>query len=298
MIHYGVIGLMGLPNVGKSSFLNTVLEQQVTIVSQRPQTTRQSLSGILTHEDYQIVFKDAPGFVVGDEGMFQFLGQEFEKVLKDSDHFFLMIAHDQKESKKWDVIFEKVKKTKKPMSFIFTKSDLPTSEFVMKLKENILFASEPINALDFSINKYNKEETLDFFRKISRSFYTLDQALHDPDMISLDRTRDIVSEFIREECFIRLDKEVPFSLAVLIRSFTRDNGFQRIEADIIVEKDNHRGIVIGKGGQLLKQIGESSRKKIEELLGEKIFLGLHVTHKKNWMKNKRMMKDMGYHHDE
>ncbi len=297
MIHFGAIGLMGLPNVGKSSFLNTILEQKVTIVSQRPQTTRQSLSGVLTHEDYQLVFWDAPGFVVGEDGMFEYLGKEFDQVLDKCDHFFLMIAFDQKESKKWNTIFEKVRKSKKPFSFIFTKSDLPPSEFVMGLKENILFSEDPISSLDFSIHKYKKEETFDFFKNLTRDFYTLDQPLYDPDMISLDRTRDIVSEFIREECFIRLDKEIPFSMAVMIRSFKKEKGLQRIEADIIVEKENHRGIVIGKGGQLLRQIGESSRKKIEELLGEKIFLGLHVTHKKNWMKNKRMMKDLGYHHD-
>lgn len=121
--------------------------------------------------------------------------------------------------------------------------------------------------------------------------------LYDPEMISLDRTRDIVAEFIREQCFLNLDQEIPFSSGIIIKSFKRQKGLLHIQANILIEKENHKAIVIGKNGSMLKKIGQESRKKIEELLGEKIFLGLHVTHKKNWMKRDSIMKEVGYVHD-
>ena len=116
-------------------------------------------------------------------------------------------------------------------------------------------------------------------------------------MISLDNTRDIVAEFIREPCFEQLDQEIPFSMAVIIKSYKREKGLLHIQANILVEKENHKAIVIGKGGTRLKSIGQEARKKIEELLGEKIFLGLHVAYKKNWIKNQAIMKEVGYFHD-
>jgi GTP-binding protein Era len=106
--------------------------------------------------------------------------------------------------------------------------------------------------------------------------------------------RDIAAELIREQCFELLEQEIPFGVGVLVESFKEEANIIKIEANIIVEKDNHKGIVIGRGGQNLKKIGESSRKKIEQMLGQKIYLGLHVSHKPNWTDQKRMMKELGY----
>lgn len=296
MIHYGTLGLIGLPNVGKSSFLNHLLGVQVTIVSSKPQTTRRALSGILTQDDYQIVFWDAPGFVQGEDGLFEYMEKEWERILELSDHFLVLIANDQKESPKWQKVMSKLSETKKQFYYVFTKADLPMSEYVVSLKSQLL--AENKTFLNHTTHDKDRSRTYEFFKTISRGFPMTETPFHDPELVSLDRTRDIVSEFIREQCFLQLEKEIPFSLTVLIRQFREDGKMPHIEADIVVEKENHRAIVIGQGGSKLKLIGTNARKKIEELLGQKIFLGLHVSFKKNWMKNKRMMKDMGYHHDE
>ena len=145
-----------------------------------------------------------------------------------------------------------------------------------------------------------KNQTCDWpelLESVAQSMPAEHHPLYDTDMISLDRTRDIVAEFIREECFLQLEKEIPYGVGVIIKSFKREKGLQKIEANILIEKENHKSIVIGKAGSRLKEIGLRSRKKIESLLGEKIYLGLHVSFKKNWQKNSAIMKELGYFHE-
>ncbi len=295
MIHCGFIGILGLPNAGKSTFLNEVLGEKVSIISSKPQTTRQSFTGLVSTDDYQLIFLDAPGLVESKPGLFEFLAVEFTKVVERSEHLMVLISFEQKATESLQILLEKVKNSGKPYRVLFTKADLEESEVVKGLKVD--FDKEGIVWMDFSVKKKDRSDINAYLKTMAETLPKEHHPLYDPDMISLDRTRDIVAEFIREQCFVQLEKELPYGLGVVIKSFKREKGMQHILANILIEKENHKAILIGKAGSRLKKIGQESRKKIEALLGEKVFLGLHVAYKKNWMKNKSIMKEVGYHHD-
>jgi GTP-binding protein Era len=288
----GFIGIVGLPNSGKSTLLNEIIEEKITIVSSKPQTTRQSLSGILTTDDFQLVFFDAPGYVQPKKGLFEFLSKEFDKVIEKSDHILFVISFDQEESLVFRQVLKKVEETKKPVSYLFSKSDLKIKPFIAKLKEQLENKSE--HCLTYSMENKEPKALNAFLKEIADEMPEEVGPLYDPEMISLDRTRDIVSELVREECFEQLQKEIPYGLGVIVNSFKHERGMPHIEANIIVEKESHKAIVIGRGGSQLKKIGQKAREKIETFLGEKVYLGLHVAYRKNWMKNRSIMKEMGY----
>lgn len=296
MIHCGFVGLIGLPNAGKSSLMNAIVNEKVSIISSKPQTTRQSFSGLWSEDNFQLVFFDSPGFVNKRPGLFDFLAAEFDRVIEKSDVLVFLISHEQKKSSDFDLALCKVKETQKPVHYVFSKIDIQPTPFVVSMKEQLI--QDNIAFQEVSLKSTGlMEQFRDYLRDLALTLPQEQHALYDREMISLDNTRDIVSEYIREECFERLNKEIPFGLAVIVESFKKEKGLTHIQARIIVEKENHKAIVIGKGGQQLRDIGKGARAKIEELLGEKIFLGLHVVHKKNWLKNKAIMRELGYSHD-
>lgn len=206
-----------------------------------------------------------------------------------------MVSHEQKECSVFKKSLERVAKSQKPVSYFFTKTDLPATPFVESLKKQFIDQGYPV--VEFCLNHKYEQDHKDFLTQLAQTLPQEDHPLYDPDMISLDKTRDIVADFIREACFLNLQKEIPYGLGVIIKSFKREKGMRHIQANILVDKDNHKAIVIGQKGSNLKSIGQLARKKIEELLGEKIFLGLYVTHKKNWQKNQNIMKEVGYLND-
>ena len=295
MINCGFVGLLGLPNVGKSSFLNNVLGEKISIVSNKPQTTRQAFSGIVSTKEYQLIFLDAPGYVPDKPGLFNFLHAEFQKVIERSELLMVLISHEQRETSEFNNFYEKIKASGKPIFVLFTKTDIEPTEFVMGLKSQL--KTDNKNFGEWSLHNKDKSAAESLLKEVSRDLKAEIHPLYDPDMISLDQTRDIVAEFIREQCFLQLDKEIPFGIGIVIKSFKREKGLRHIQANILIEKENHKAIVIGKSGSRLKNIGKQARAKIEELLGEKIFLGLHVAHKKNWQKSSAIMKEVGYVHD-
>ena len=300
MIHFGFVGLMGLPNAGKSSFLNYLLKEKLSIVSNLPQSTRRSFKGLFTHKNFQIVFFDTPGFVPSEKNkvgvLTDFLISEFDKVVKKSDHLFFLISHSQKESVPFHQMLKKIENCKKPVSFLFTKSDLKISKFVSSYKTKI--KKEGKNYIETSIKDKKPEKLIRFIKKAAENLPTVEEGFpYNPDLLSLDSTSDIISEFVREQCFLQLKKEIPFGLGVIVRSIKNEKNMKHIQMTIIVEKENHKAIVIGRGGQQLKKIGQKSREKIENLLGKKVFLKLHVSFKKKWTKNPNIMKELGYAHD-
>lgn len=299
MIHFGFVGLMGLPNAGKSSFLNHLLEEKLSIVSNLPQSTRRSFRGLFTQKSFQIVFFDTPGFILPQknksESLNNFLVLEFEKILKESDHLILLISHSQKENPSFYKMLKTMESCKKSISFLFTKSDLKASDFVNHYKKRL--KKEGKNYFETSIKDKNQEKLTQFIKKVAKGLPTLTGGFpYDSHLLSLDSISDIISEFIREQCFLELKKEIPFGLDVIVISVKDEKNMKHIQATIIVEKENHKAIVIGQGGQQLKKIGQKSRQKIENLLGKRVFLKLHVSFKKKWTKNSKIMKELGYIH--
>ncbi len=289
----GFIGLVGLPNAGKSSFLNFLLNEHLCIVSSKPQATRRRVHGVVTGDDYQIVFVDSPGFLSKSiNSMTEYISHEAKQVIDDVDAIVLLVPADLKTLREMDPLVEAVESSGKPFMFCMSKSDIKKTEVVEKL----LFRLSEKGKLGFplSIRKTKRQELKDILQKMSELLPEAEAPLYEADMYTTERSRDIVSELVREQCFELLDQELPYGLGVIIESFKEDEKIIRIDAMIVVERENHKGIVIGKGGSMLKKIGEQSRKKIEKILGQKVFLGLHVSHRADWTQQKRIMKEMGY----
>jgi GTPase len=262
-------------------------------VSAKPQATRKRVHGVVSDKDYQIVFADSPGFLSkGMNSMTSYISGEAQRVIEDVDAIVLLVPADLESDREVLKLVEAIEASKKPFMFCMSKSDLKKSDAVEKLL--FVLSGKGLIGFPLSIKKTKREQVKEILRKMSELLPETTGPLYDAELYTTERTRDIASEMIREQCFELLDKELPYGLGVSIQSFKEEEKIIRIEATIIVERDNHKGIVIGKGGAMLKKIGETARKRIEAIVGQKIFLGLHVSHKADWTKQKRMMKEMGY----
>lgn len=289
----GFIGIVGLPNAGKSSLLNHLIGEHLCIVSRKPQATRRRIQGVISSKDYQIVFVDSPGFLKkGKSGMTGFIAEEARRVIEEVDALLLMIPADLESKREMEPLLELVEKANKPVLFCMSKSDLKKSIATQELLFEL--SSKGYHGFPTSIKKTKAPEKLKICQEIAAVLPECQEPLFDEEAYTTENIREIAAELIREECFECLEQELPFSIGVVIESFKEEEKITRIDASIIVEKENHKGIVIGKGGLQLKKIGEFARKKIEKMLGQKIFLGLHVSHKPNWTDQKRMMKELGY----
>lgn len=293
MYRAGFIGLVGLPNAGKSSFLNFLLNEHLCIVSSKPQATRKRVQGVVTTDKYQIVFVDSPGFLTkAMNSMTEYIAHEAQQVISDVDALVLLVPADLDRASDMNKIIEAVESSGKPFMFCMSKADIKKNETV----EKILFRLSEKGLVGFplSIRKTKREQLKEILDKMAELLPEAPGPLYDEELFTTERSRDIASEMIREQCFELLDKELPYGLGVSIQSFKEEGKLVRIEATIVVEREGHKGIVIGKGGAMLKKIGEGARKRIEKMVGQKVFLGLHVSHKADWTKQKRMMKEMGY----
>jgi GTP-binding protein Era len=296
----GFVGLVGLPNAGKSSFLNFLLNEHLCIVSSKPQATRRRVQGVVTGEDYQIVFVDSPGYLSKSmNAMTEYIAGEARQVMDDVDAIVLLIPSDLESPREMEKLIESVKASGKPFLYCMSKADKKKSKTVDQILFNLSGSPGDKGHLGFplSIKKTKREQLKEILKKVSELLPEAEGPMYDQDLYTTERSRDIAAEMIREQCFELLDKELPYGLGVLVQSFKEEEKIVRIEASIIVEREGHKGIVIGKGGAMLKKIGEGARKKIEKMLDQKIYLGLHVSHKADWTHKKHMMKDMGYGND-
>ncbi|MCX7674574.1 MAG: GTPase Era [Bdellovibrionaceae bacterium] len=302
MFRAGFVGFIGLPNAGKSTLLNALVDEKVAIVSPKPQTTRRRHLGIVTLKQGQVVLVDAPGLVRADRGLNAFLRQEAEEVMAESDVLLAVLNTDASSPEVLEEVVQLVHRSGKPWFVVLTKVDLP--EYARRReKMESLFApltqkdGEPVRSLEFS-SSWSQADLVDFKARFWECALALlpemPAPLYDPELFTPHTQRELVAELIREQCFLQLEQELPYSLAVRIRSFQETTKPLRIEADIVVAKENHKAMVIGRGGQMIKKIGQAARGEIERLLGEPCFLGLHVVVRENWMSNPLMMRDLGY----
>jgi GTP-binding protein Era len=290
--HSGFLALIGLPNAGKSTLMNALLEEKISIVSEKPQTTRKRVQGILTQGATQIIFVDTPGYIASTSGLNQFLISEFEDVLAGVDAIALLISADDEETGHSQKLKEILLAAKVPKLAIVTKADLKVSEYVVRVKDELEAAGVTvigIRALEKP--EFARTQLLPRFREMLPESHFL----YDDEQITTHSIRELSAELIREKCFNLLQKEIPYGLGIRITKFDEsDADIVRIYADIILEKDNHKSIVIGQKGQMLKSIGQAARLDIEKLVGEKVYLELHVAVKKNWTQRESFLKELGY----
>ncbi len=296
----GFVGLIGLPNSGKSTLMNFMIEEKVSIVTPRPQTTRRRVHGIWSSPESQIVFVDSPGLVASKPGLFDFLAKEAMEVMSESDALIAVLSLDLKSAEEAENIIEMVAKAKKPWIAVINKTDLTAlSHRILILKTMLVKHNVPI----LTISCENKDQFVKnvkpvLLEEIQKLLPESPAPLYDPELYTTENVRDMVCEIVREKCFLNLKDEVPYTIAVRPIEFKEDAApMPKINLEILVAKDNHKGILIGKGGQLLKKIGQESRLEIEKIMGTKIFLGLHVAAREDWYKNNRIMKELGYHHE-
>lgn len=291
--HAGFVGLIGLPNSGKSTLMNALVGEKVSIVTSKPQTTRRRVMGVVSEKDHQIVFVDAPGVVRARAGLNFFLREEAQDVIGQSDFLIAVLNIDEKSADALDEIVEMVRASGKPWMAVINKTDLPMLHRPQILRDRLEKHGVPV--IGGSALHGAKDLRDSILERIVAKLPPSPGPLYDEELYTLSSVRDLCAEIIREKCFESLHQEVPFGLAVKIVRFEEEESpLITINAEILVSKENHRPIVIGKEGASLKQIGTDARKEMEKLTGRRVFLDLKVVSRRNWMKNPGLMRDLGY----
>ncbi|HIE73969.1 MAG TPA: GTPase Era [Flavobacteriales bacterium] len=286
----GFVNIIGNPNVGKSTLMNALMGEKISIITHKAQTTRHRILGILNEEDYQIVFSDTPGIIKPayklQESMMNFVYSAFQ----DADVLIYLVEIGERALKD-EAFFEKIKNTKIPLLLLVNKIDLSQQEEVEKQinhwKEQVPNAEIlPISVL----NKFNIDKILERIIEL----LPVSPAYYDKDAITDKPKRFFVSESIREKILKHYKKEVPYSVEVEVEEFEDEENIIRIRAIIYVLRESQRGIIIGHKGAGIKRIGTEARKDLERFFDKKIFLETVVKVKKNWRDDDRQLKSFGY----
>ena len=291
MYKSGFVAVIGRPNVGKSTLINKIIGQKVAITSDKPQTTRSRIQCILTTDDAQIIFLDTPGIHKPKFKLGEYMLKAAEGTLKEVDAIFFVIDATEKFGGGEKYILERLSATTKPVILVVNKVDLMEREKILPIiaeysaRRNFA-AVVPISAALGT----NVDALIDEAKK----FLPEGVQYYPADMITDQPERLIIAELIREKILHATQDEVPHSIAVDVEEFTeRDNGTIFIRATIYVERDSQKGILIGKGGAMLKNVGAAARPEIEMLLGAKIFLDLWVKVKRDWRNSIGALQSFG-----
>lgn len=298
MYKAGFVGLIGEPNAGKSTLMNYLIDEKVSIVSPKPQTTRRRVHGIHSHDDGQIVFVDSPGLIHAKEGLNAFLEKEAGEVIKESDALIAVLSVDADKKESIEEVINIVAKSGKPWMAVITKTDLgDKGHRVVTMRTLLEPFSVPIVAVSLKDDEYLQEKP-QLLEKIRSLLPASDKPLYEDDIYTQESMRDLACEIVREKCFEFCHQEIPYNLAVRAIKFDEETKkIPHLSIEIIVAKENHKGIVIGKGAENLKKIGSEARKDIESMMGEKVFLDLKVSFRDSWFNNERIMKELGYSHE-
>ena len=285
----GFVSIIGKPNVGKSTLMNALVGEKLSIITPKAQTTRHRILGMVNEESYQIVFSDTPGIIKPRYGLQDSMMNFVKGALSDAD--LILFVTDINEQYDENDVLEKIINSTIPMIVLINKIDGATQEQVDEkqaywqelLKPKHIFA---ISAL----HKYNLDGIMDMVL----DYLPEHPPYYDKEDLTDKTQRFFVSEIIREKIFNNYQKEIPYSTEVLITSFKEEEKITRISAEIIVERDSQKNILIGKGGAMLKKVGTEARKDIEKFLDQKVFLETFVKVLPDWRSKKNYLKSFGY----
>lgn len=285
----GFVAIVGRPNAGKSTLMNALLGEKISMVSQKANATRKRINAIVMHKENQIIFIDTPGLHEKEKMLNQFMMKEALKAIGDCDlTLFLAPVTDSTEE------YEKfLKLTNRAHIVLLSKIDHVSNERILKkIQEYQKFQDKFLAVIPVSVTKggIGFESALDeIVKHLPKSPY-----LYDPEDLTTEMLRDIYKEFIREAIFDNISDEVPYEADVLIDKVEELPSLEKVRATIIVEKQTQKGIIIGRGGSAIKRIGRDARIQIENLIGKKVFLDLFVSVKKGWTNDKKFLDNMGY----
>lgn len=289
----GYVAIVGLPNAGKSTLLNSIIGQKVSIVSPKPQTTRNSILGIWTDEDSQIVFVDTPGFLTAKNKLGDYMVNAIDSSVEDVDCILLVIDGHNGISEKELAQIDRYAKKNIPLVVAVTKIDITQPEKLLPhlSKLNIYSCISEIFPISAKRNK-NIVQLRDSLKKYLKG----DTMLFDADDITNRSTRFMVTEIIREKVLLAIDEEIPHGVAVVLNLFQQDDktGKYEIDANIVIEKASHKPIILGHNGSMIKSIGILARKSIAKLLGNNVHLTLWVKVIEDWRDNMYQVNQLGY----
>lgn len=286
----GFVSIVGCPNVGKSTLLNALVGERLSIITSKAQTTRHRIMGIVSGDEYQIVFSDTPGILKPSyklqEKMMEFVVSAFS----DAD-VFLLIVDIYEDIVLDEKYLEKLKVTKTPVLLLLNKIDMATQEILdtkmAEWKAKLPNAEIiPISAL----KKFNLETVMYRITQLLPP----GEAFYDKDTLTDKPEKFFVSEIIREKILLKYKREIPYSVEVVVNSFKDEEKILRIQADILVERESQKGIIIGHQGEALKKVGTLARKEAEAFFGKQIFLELYVKVAKDWRNSDSNLKNFGY----
>lgn len=285
----GFVNIFGKPNAGKSTLLNALMGEKLAIVSSKVQTTRHRIKGIVTTDRYQIIFSDTPGIIEPRYKLHEKMMQAVKGSLEDADVGILLIAVNDNWTEN-DAIFSSLK-LKVPCIVVLNKTDKCTPE---KLKEARLFFEEKSYCTQLiaisALKQQNLEELLSAITEMlpeGEPFFAEDE------MTDLSE-RFFVGEMIREKIYDLFEDEIPYQTTVLVHEFKQKSSLLKIGANIIVQRDTQKSIIIGEGGKMIKKIGAAARQDIEKFVGQKVFLELFVKVRPRWRENDIYLKEYGY----
>jgi len=290
MTKCGYVSTIGRPNAGKSSLLNWLVGEKITMVSHKANATRKRSNVIVMHKDNQIIFVDTPGLHKQEKLINQFMLEEALKAMGDCD-LILFLAPITDKIVHYEKFLEFNTKNTKHI-LLLTKTDFVTAQEVSdKISEYEKYNDTYESLMPISIKKGTKQENIlsEVVKHLPQSPY-----LYDTEILTTTHLREIYKEFIRESIFDNISDEIPYEADVVIDKVQEKPNVEVIKATIIVEKSTQKGMIIGKGGEAVKRIGLNARKKIEKLIGKKVYLELFVSVKKGWSKNKAGLKELGY----
>lgn len=285
----GFVSLIGKPNVGKSTLMNALVGEKLSIVTPKAQTTRHRILGIVNEPDSQIVFSDTPGVIKPVYGMQESMMNFVNGSIVDAD--IILFVTDINEKYDENDVLEKLTKTTSPIAVVINKIDKSSEELV---KEKILYWEEKLKPKAIfavsALHDHNVPAVMQFIMDNLPEH----PAYYDKDVLTDRNERFFVSEIIREKVFKLYEKEIPYSTEVIITAFKDEPKIIRISSEIIVERDSQKNIIIGKGGEMLKKVGTYARKDMEEFLQKKVFLEMFVKVIPDWRNRKNYLKSFGY----
>lgn len=286
----GFVALVGRPNAGKSTLMNHLLGEKISMVSHKANATRKRINAIVMHKNDQVIFVDTPGLHEREKLLNQFMLEEALKAIGDCD-LVLFLAPVTDDIKHYERFLELNDKNR-PHILVLTKTDTTTHDKILKkLHEYQKYQDKFLELIPFSVKRSDMNDVLldNTIKYLPDSPY-----LYDPEDLTTELLRDIYREFIREAIFENVSDEIPYESDVIIDKIDEEGAIENIKATIVVEKDSQKLVIVGKGGATIKRIGKDSRAKIENLLQRQVYLQLHVSVKKGWTKNKKSLSDLGY----
>lgn len=287
----GFVTLIGRPNVGKSTLMNRLIGQKIAITSRKPQTTRNRIQTVLTLEEGQIVFLDTPGIHKAKNRLGDYMVNVAEHTLQEVDVILWLVEPTDYIGAGERHIIEQLKKTKTPVILVINKTDTVKKEEVIGFIDNYRKEMDFQEIVPVSALKGNNTNEL---VKCILKYLPCGPAFYEEDTITDQPMRQIVAELVREKALRLLEEEIPHGVAVCIESMKEKGKICHIDATIICEKESHKGIIIGKGGQMLKKIGSTARPEIEKMLEMQVNLQLWVKVKKDWRDSDFLLKNFGY----